>query len=65
MPMLEVQLNMYHAVALGAAMFWLGTILTRKIGILNRFCIPAPLVGGLFIDFFNAAMIAFNIGLWS
>ena len=45
--MTEIQLNMYHALALGAAMYALGLVLTKKIPVLSRFCIPAPLVGGL------------------
>ena len=61
--MLEIQLNMYHAVALGAAMFWLGTILTRRIGILNRFCIPAPLVGGLCFALVNTLLYSTGIAV--
>lgn len=55
--MLTMQLNMYHALALGAAMYWLGTVLTGKIAILNRFCIPSPLVGGLCFALLNAAVM--------
>ena len=61
--MLEINLNMYHAVALGAAMFWLGTVLTGKIGVLNRFCIPAPLVGGLCFALINALLYALGIAV--
>ena len=45
--MTEIQLNMYHALALGAAMYALGLVLTKKLPVFSRFCIPAPLVGGL------------------
>ncbi len=61
--MLEINLNMYHAVALGAAMFWLGTILTRRIALLNRFCIPAPLVGGLCFALVNALLYASGVAM--
>lgn len=61
--MLEINLNMYHAVALGAAMFWLGTVLTGKIGILNRFCIPAPLVGGLCFALVNTLLYAAGVAV--
>lgn len=40
--MTEIQLNMYHALALGAAMYALGLVLMKKIPVLSRFCIPAP-----------------------
>lgn len=63
MRMLEIHLNMYHAVALGAAMFWLGTILTRRIGLLNRFCIPAPLVGGLCFALANTLLYATGVAV--
>ena len=45
--MLTIELNMYHAVALGAFLFWLGGVITDKVSLLSRYCIPAPLVGGL------------------
>lgn len=35
--MLEISLNMYHAVALGAFLFWLGGVITSKISFLNRY----------------------------
>ena len=59
--MMEINLNMYHAVALGAVMFWLGNLLTDRISVLNRFCIPAPLVGGLCFALVNTALYAANI----
>lgn len=56
--MLEIHLNMYHAVALAAAMFYVGTRLTKKISFLSKFCIPAPLVGGLCFAIVNTALYA-------
>ena len=29
--MLTIELNMYHAVALGAFLFWLGSVITDKV----------------------------------
>lgn len=54
--MLEINLNMYHAVAVGAAMYFLGTLICNKVAFLNRFCIPAPLVGGLCFCLVNCAL---------
>ena len=34
--MTEIQLNMYHALALGAAMYALGLVLMKKIPVLSR-----------------------------
>lgn len=56
--MTEIQLNMYHALALGAAMYALGLVLMKKIPVLSRFCIPAPLVGGLCFAIFNTILYA-------
>lgn len=65
--MLEINLNMYHAVALGAALFWLGNVITSKVKFFNRYCIPAPLAGGLCFALFNmilyfsgAAVVTFD-----
>lgn len=54
--MMEINLNMYHAVAVGAAMYFLGTLICNKVSFLNRFCIPAPLVGGLCFCLVNCAL---------
>lgn len=61
--MLEISLNMYHAVALGAIMFWVGGLLTNRISFLNRFCIPAPLVGGLCFAIVNTILYATGIAV--
>ena len=42
-----VNLNMYQALAVAAVMLVVGQLLVNKIGFLRRYCIPAPVVGGL------------------
>ncbi len=54
--MMEISLNMYHAVALGAVLFWIGGVITQKVSVLNRYCIPAPLVGGLLFSILNCIL---------
>lgn len=54
--MLTIELNMYHAVALGAFLFWLGGVITDKVSLLSRYCIPAPLVGGLCFSILNCIL---------
>lgn len=61
--MLEINLNMYHAVALGAAMFWLGNLITAKVPVFNRYCIPAPLVGGLCFAIVNVLLYAAGVAM--
>ena len=59
--MLTIKLNMYHAVALGAFLFWTGGIITDKVRLLNRYCIPAPLVGGLCFSILNCILYSMGI----
>ena len=56
--MLEINLNMYHAVALAASLYWLGSFLCEKVPLLGRYCIPAPLVGGVCFAAVNTALYA-------
>lgn len=56
-----IQLNMYHAVAAAAVLFWLGNTLTKKLTFFSRYCIPAPLVGGLVFAILNTALYAFHL----
>ena len=58
----EIALNMYHAVALGAVLYWLGGVLVSKIQLLSRWCIPAPLAGGLCFALLNLALYASGTG---
>lgn len=59
--MLTIELNMYHAVALGAFLFWMGGIITDKVRLLNRYCIPAPLIGGLCFSVLNCILYSSGI----
>lgn len=47
---------MYTTAALGLAMNYLGVFLRRKIAFLERFCIPAPVVGGLLFAIVNLVL---------
>lgn len=42
-----IEINQITTVFLAVALFALGSFLINKIGLLKRFCIPAPVVGGL------------------
>lgn len=59
--MLEINLNMYHAVALAAVLFWLGNLLCQKVSIFNKYCIPAPLVGGVCFSLVNTILYATGV----
>lgn len=42
-----MQFNQISTVCLAVVMFFVGKLLVERIRLLNRFCIPAPVVGGL------------------
>ena len=42
-----ISFNMIQSACLGVLVFLLGEFLLKKLPFLNRFCIPAPVVGGL------------------
>ena len=45
--MLQIELNMYQAVAVAALVLLLGRFLVSKIPFLTKYCIPEPVVGGV------------------
>lgn len=45
--MANVSLNMYQAIAVATVMLVIGQLLVNKIPFLQKYCIPAPVVGGL------------------
>ncbi len=45
-----VTLDMYASAGLGVAALLLGMFFTRKIAFLKRYCIPAPVSGGLLVS---------------
>ena len=63
--MLEINLNMYHALALAAVMYWVGKVVTSKVPFFGKFCIPAPLIGGLIFSLANAALYAAGVAVVS
>ena len=50
---MKVQLDMYQTLAIAVLVLLLGNYLRKKIKFLERFCIPAPVVGGLLFAIFT------------
>ena len=50
---MKIQLDMYQTMAVAVAVLMLGSYLRKKIDILERFCIPAPVVGGFLFAIFT------------
>lgn len=45
--MLTIELNHFQGLAIAALVYTLGSFLIRKVPLLSKYCIPAPVVGGL------------------
>lgn len=56
-----VSLDMYQTTALAVVMLHIGTILKLKINFLEKFCIPAPVVGGLLFAIISCTMYVLKI----
>ena len=54
-----VSLDMFQTAGVGVAALLLGIFFTRTIPFLKRFCIPAPVSGGLLISLFTLASYGF------
>lgn len=46
-------------------LFWLGSVLCKKVPVFNRYCIPAPLVGGVCFAAVNTILYASNVAFIS
>ena len=59
--MYTITFDMYQTLALAVAALLLGTFLRRRIAILERFCIPAPVVGGLIFAILSCVLYSAHI----
>ncbi len=59
--MFEINLNMYHAVALAAVLYYLGNVMCSRISFFSKYCIPAPLVGGVCFSLVNTLLYAADV----
>lgn len=60
-----IQIDMYQTLAISVLVLMLGQFLKQKINFLEKFCIPAPVVGGLIFSIltcvlFSAGIVEFN-----
>ena len=58
---MEIRLDMYQTLALAVLVLMLGSFLRRRIHFLEKFCIPAPVVGGLLFAIFTC--ICYSTGI--
>ncbi|WP_027631973.1 sodium/glutamate symporter [Clostridium hydrogeniformans] len=50
---MTLKLNMIQTTALAILFYYIGTFIKSKVSILEKFCIPAPVVGGLLFALLN------------
>ena len=49
----SIQLDMIQTASIGALALIVGMVLTRKVGFLQKFCIPSPVSGGIIFSLFT------------
>ncbi|MBU5478135.1 sodium/glutamate symporter [Eubacterium sp. MSJ-13] len=58
---MKIQLDMYQTLAAAVLVLILGSYLRKKINVLEKFCIPAPVIGGLLFAIFTC--ICYTTGI--
>lgn len=58
---MKIQLDMYQTLAAAVLVLLLGSYLRKKINVLEKFCIPAPVIGGLLFAIFTC--ICYTTGI--
>lgn len=58
---MSLEVNELTTIFIAVAVFMIGTFLNKKINFLDRFCIPAPVVGGLLFALIATVLKGFNI----
>lgn len=58
---MSLEVNELTTIFIAVAVFMIGTFLSNKINFIDRFCIPAPVVGGLLFAFIATVLRGFNI----
>ncbi|MCH7322161.1 sodium/glutamate symporter [Solibacillus sp. MA9] len=56
-----MELNQITTLCLAVTLFLIGSFLIKRVGFLNRFCIPAPVVGGLLFAILATTLKGFDI----
>ena len=54
---MKIELDMYQTLALAVLVLMLGKFLRERVRLLDKFCIPAPVMGGIMILLFGAIMV--------
>lgn len=58
---MKIQLDMYQTIAVAVVVLMLGKFLKKRCSVLERFCIPAPVIGGVLFAIFTCICYATGI----
>ena len=58
---MEIQIDMYQTLAVSVLVLILGQFLKKRINFLEKFCIPAPVIGGLL--FAVLTCVCYSLGI--
>ena len=59
---MTISLNMYQTLAAAVAVFFLGSFLKSRVAVFQKYCIPAPVIGGTIFSILNC--ILYTQGVW-
>ena len=54
--MVSFELDMIQTAGIGALALIVGMVLTRRVGFLQRFCVPSPVSGGIIFSLLTLAL---------
>ncbi len=57
----QISLDMYQTLAVAVVVLFLGSFLKKRIKLLETFCVPAPVVGGLIFAILSCALYATGV----
>ena len=59
---MKIELDMYQTLALSVLVLLLGKFLRERVRVLEKFCIPAPVIGGVRIPTGNGQEVRLRQG---
>ena len=62
---MEIHLNMYQTLAVAVLVLLFGSFLRHRIGFLEKFCIPAPVIGGLLFAILRNFLLTTHSGKYA
>ena len=62
---IKIQLDMYQTIAVAVVVLMLGKFLKERVSLLERFCIPAPVIGGVIFAIFTCLCYVTGIAEFS